>query len=56
MMKTDEDLILFLLKEREEFVKLNDYISENRIKNSINAIINEINQKIGKEFKRILVK
>lgn len=55
-MKNDEDLILFLLKEREVFIKLNVYISEIYLKNGINAIINEINREIGRIFKSIFVK
>lgn len=55
-MRNDEELILFLLKEREEFVRLNDYISEKKLKKHINKIIKRINRKLGRAFKRIFVK
>lgn len=45
----EEDLLFDLLREREEFNKLNFYI-ENlaQIKNSINKIIEQIDDKISK--------
>ena len=55
MIRSDEE-ILFLLKEREEFIRLNDYISEKKLKKHINKIIKRINQKIGRAFKRIFVR
>lgn len=55
-MINDEELILFLLKEREEFVRLNDYISEKKLKKPVNKIIKRINRKLGRAFKRIFVK
>ena len=56
MKKNDEELILFLLKEREEFIRLNDYISEKKLKKNIIKIISRINRKIGRISKRIFVK
>ncbi len=55
MIRNDEDL-LFLLKEREEFIRLNDYISEKKLKKHINTIIKRINRKLGRAFKRIFAK
>lgn len=49
-----EDLLLDLLKEKDEYNKLQYYITKSKIKNSINNIIEQINKKINQIANEIL--
>ena len=43
----DEELIFDLLREKEQYLRLNDYISQKKIRNSIKKIIKQINRKLN---------
>ena len=54
MIKAD-DTLLNLLREKEDFMRLNEYISQNKIKKSISSIIKKLNRKINKEIHNSIV-
>ncbi|MFX1257462.1 MAG: hypothetical protein ACFFAN_06370 [Promethearchaeota archaeon] len=49
MIRTDKEIVLNLLREKEKYVRVNDYISQIKMKKCIDCIIKKLNRKINKE-------